>query len=61
MTDKDEKPQVFVHTTPKAEICEDGGDHDFQGWREFPDGNGGERVCAKCGLGALAYTLRIGL
>ena len=32
--------------------------HDFKGWRPFYDGNGGERVCAKCGIGAMAYSLR---
>lgn len=31
--------------------------HDFQGWREFDDGLGGETVCTKCGLGAMAFTL----
>lgn len=34
-------------------------DHDFQGWREFDDGCGGERVCAKCGMGAMAHTLSL--
>lgn len=33
--------------------------HDFHGWREFEDGRGGERVCANCGLGAMAYTLSL--
>lgn len=33
-------------------------DHDFRGWRDFEDGNGGERVCAKCGMGAMEHTLR---
>jgi hypothetical protein len=36
-------------------------DHDFKGWREFADGRGGERVCSKCGIGAMAHTLRTGL
>lgn len=31
--------------------------HDFAGWRDFADGNGGERFCQKCGLGAMAHTL----
>lgn len=35
------KSSVFIHTTPKIDAC----NHDFQGWREFPDGRGGERVC----------------
>jgi hypothetical protein len=34
-------------------------EHNFDGWREFPDGNGGERFCQKCGLGAMAYTLSL--
>lgn len=46
--------QVWPHRQPKREPCE----HDFQGWREFDDGNGGEAVCTKCGLGAMAHTLR---
>jgi hypothetical protein len=46
----------FVHVDPKTNSC----DHDFKGWREFDDGNGGEQVCTKCGMGAMAYTLRTG-
>jgi hypothetical protein len=38
---------------PKADAC----DHDFRGWREFADGRGGEQVCSKCGMGAMAHTL----
>lgn len=34
-------------------------DHDFQGWREFEDGLGGEQACTKCGLGAMAHTLSL--
>lgn len=45
---------IFVHVT-KANTCE----HDFQGWREFEDGLGGERVCTKCGMGAMAHTLSL--
>lgn len=56
MSDSD-KPDFFVHIMPKAPVCE----HDFQGWREFEDGNGGERVCTKCGMGALAHTLDLSL
>jgi hypothetical protein len=48
-------PDVFLHITPKPDACE----HDFQGWRDFPDGNGGERVCAKCGMGAMAHSLSL--
>jgi hypothetical protein len=45
---------AFLHSRPKREPC----DHDFRGWRDFEDGNGGEQVCTKCGLGAMAHTLR---
>ncbi len=34
-------------------------DHEWGGWRDFPDGNGGERFCQKCGLGAMAHSLRM--
>lgn len=47
---------LFLHVSPKPDSCE----HDFTGWRQFADGNGGEQVCAKCGVGALAHTLRTG-
>ena len=30
--------------------------HEFAGWREFE--GGGEKFCQKCGLGAMAHTLR---
>ena len=36
-------------------------EHDFQGWRDHPDGRGGEQVCAKCGIGAMAWSLRTGI
>lgn len=41
-------------------ICGAPCEHDFQGWREFSDGNGGEQVCTKCGMGAMAHSLRTG-
>ena len=47
---------IFFHTTPNLDAC----DHDFQGWRDFPDGNGGEQVCTKCGIGAMTWSLRGG-
>lgn len=52
-----DKPEdrLFFHRTPKAPDCK----HDFQGWREFEDGNGGEKVCTKCGMGAMAHTLSL--
>ena len=43
----------FLHIMPKADAC----DHDFQGFRAFEDGNGGEQVCTRCGMGAMAYSL----
>ncbi|MFP4004311.1 MAG: hypothetical protein ACLFV8_11090, partial [Alphaproteobacteria bacterium] len=40
--------------------CPDGPcEHDFKGWREFEDGNGGEQVCARCGMGAMTHSLRV--
>jgi len=36
---------------------DNGCEHDFGGFRPFPDGNGGEQFCRKCGLGAMAHTL----
>lgn len=47
---------VFFHASPRPDACR----HDFKGWREFSDGNGGEQVCTKCGIGAMAYSLRMG-
>lgn len=47
----------FIHISPKPDAC----NHDFRGWRNFADGNGGEQVCSKCGMGAMAYSLRTGL
>jgi hypothetical protein len=44
----------FHHVSPKLDAC----DHDFQGWREIDGGLGGERVCTKCGMGAMTYSLR---
>lgn len=52
------KATLVIYGTDKN--CE----HDFQGWREFgEDGGvrGGETVCTKCGMGAMAWSLRTGL
>lgn len=46
-------PVVTMHVMPKADAC----DHDFKGWQADADGLGGQQVCAKCGMGAMAYTL----
>lgn len=45
--------EIFTHATPKC-------DHEFSGWRNFEDGNGGEQVCKKCGIGAMSASLRDG-
>ena len=46
--------EALIHIKRKSEC-----DHDFQGWREFDDGRGGERVCVKCGMGAMAHSLSL--
>ena len=51
--DADAVGDLFIHIEPK-DACQ----HEFVGWREFADGNGGEAVCKHCGIGAMAYTLR---
>ena len=39
-------------------VCPDGPcEHDFQGWRSFEDGSGGETVCQRCGMGAMHHSL----
>jgi hypothetical protein len=53
-TDANGKPVLFVHASPTC-------DHDFQGWRDHADGRGGEQVCTKCGMGAMAWSLRTGI
>lgn len=45
--------ELFAHVTPAC-------NHTFTGWRPFEDGNGGEQVCSKCGIGAMAWSLRVG-
>lgn len=34
-------------------------EHNFGDWRDFPDGNGGEQFCQMCGLGAMAWSMRM--
>jgi hypothetical protein len=46
-------PNLTLHIMPRVDSCE----HDFQGWREFDGGHGGEQVCSKCGMGAMDHTL----
>lgn len=39
--------------------CPDGPcQHEFEGWREFDGGRGGERMCKHCGLGAMSHDMR---
>jgi hypothetical protein len=42
---------------PRAHL---GCDHEWGGWRNFEDGNGGEQVCKLCGMGAMSHSLRFG-
>jgi hypothetical protein len=56
--DQDDCPgraKLTFHMMPRTDTCQ----HDFRGWRMFDDGRGGERVCTKCGLGAMAHTLSL--
>lgn len=39
--------------------CPDGPcEHQFEGWREFDDGCGGEMFCQLCGEGAMSHSMR---
>jgi hypothetical protein len=38
-------------------VCGTRCEHDFQDWRDFADGTGGEQVCVKCGPGAISATM----
>lgn len=68
MTTNNEKPNNSAEPTlPVIQVftdsswCNDGTpNHDWQGWREFDGGRGGERVCAKCGMGAMHHSLMTG-
>lgn len=53
MTGEDHGP-YFFHAHRKNDCA-----HEWGGWRDFDDGNGGELVCKKCGLGAMAHTLSL--
>lgn len=52
---------VVFHARKNEELCTDDNKHDWQGWREFDDGGGGETVCARCGMGAMSHSLRYGI
>lgn len=58
-----DKP-TFVHISGGSGCycaCPDGPcEHDFKGWRNFADGNGGEQACRICGMGAMSHSLRCG-
>ena len=58
MSEPIKSDELFFHATPDRELCTDGRPHLFKGWRVFDDGRGGERVCSRCGLGAMEHSLR---
>jgi hypothetical protein len=54
---------IMVHMSGRGCYCAcpDGPcEHEFKGWVDFEDGNGGERVCERCGLGAMTHSIRTG-
>lgn len=58
-----DRSKVYTSFHPDACYCAcpDGPcEHDFQGWREFEDGCGGETVCARCGMGAMSHSMTVG-
>ena len=54
---KQSEPEVTLITfgCSSHSQCE----HEWGGWREFEDGRGGEQLCKKCGMGAMAHSLRL--
>ena len=54
LTGEDHGPWEIVHVLADPDAC----DHEWAGWREFE--GGGERVCAKCGMGAMHHSLMVG-
>lgn len=53
---------VRYHMSPHDCYCDcpDGPcEHQFSGWREFAHGRGGEQFCTKCGMGAMAHSMRV--
>ncbi len=56
--DLDGEPVLF-HAKRDPLICPGRDEHDFTGWREFEDGNGGEQVCKHCGIGAMEHSLAL--
>jgi hypothetical protein len=58
-----DRSQVSAHISPDPRgcycACPDGPcEHEFSGWRDFEDGNGGEAICKKCGMGAMSHDMR---
>lgn len=51
--------KFFFHAKRDPLICPGRDDHEFTGFREFPDGLGGETVCKHCGVGAMEHTLAL--
>jgi hypothetical protein len=45
---------IFIHMGAPKPACK----HEFNGWREFEDGCGGEQVCKHCGIGAMEWSMR---
>lgn len=47
------------HTDDCYCACATGGpcEHEFEGWREFDDGCGGETFCKHCGQGAMGHDM----
>ncbi|BDA85008.1 hypothetical protein Sa4125_25500 [Aureimonas sp. SA4125] len=53
---KTNTPVFTFHATRDPDACK----HQWGGWRDFEDGNGGEQFCKLCGMGAMTYSLRTG-
>ncbi len=59
-----DRDKIHSSYDPDACYCACGSDgpceHDWGGWREFPDGNGGEQFCSRCGMGAMSHGMMYG-
>ena len=53
---------VLVHVSGAGDCycnCPEGPcQHEWGGWREFEDGNGGEQICTRCGTGIMNHCMR---
>lgn len=51
------EPEIFMHFLEKPDACQ----HQWDGFRDLFDDDGrpcgDERVCSKCGMGAMHYSL----